>query len=626
MFFSAIWANSALGQYKAEKENFYQFPVQPDRINYLSGSMGELRATHFHAGLDIKTNGREGLDIYAAADGYISRVRVSVGGYGNSIYIKHPNGTFTVYAHLQRFSKGVARYVLENQYKRESFEVNLFPKAGQFPVKKGDIIGYSGNTGSSGGPHLHFELRNERHEVLDPLRLRFTQIRDKIAPIPVRIALKTMDIGSRVNGQFGRFEFELERWGNEFVLTDTIQAYGRVGVEILAHDKLDGAANRNGIPIVKMFDDTVRMFSQNIDTINFADQKNILIHTNYQAQKETRRRYNKLYIDDGNTLGFYQVEHSKGVLQIQDTSKHSLKILLIDSYGNERQVRFCIKGQGALANIDEGIIPKTMPYQLDNTLQLFRKRGGSSLDNITVYTKAYSKVIGPAYSNKAYHVYLWDLRKGLPQEVMMGEEKHTLFYNDLVPPEVAHSYLQETYALTFEKKALFDTVYLRSRHRVATDQKSEILEVNNDIVPLKDQVTVFFKPKLSYDSLQQYAVYQINEEGKPSFVGGEWRGDTISFEINRFGNFTLMKDKVAPSIRYIPVNENLVSFSIKDEMSGIDTYTAKLNGKWLLMHYDNKRNLIWSEKLDKSKPLKGTLELSVTDKAGNISSFTHKLN
>ena len=546
-------AQVGLGQYKLEEKNFYQFPVQPDRINYLSGSMGELRATHFHAGLDIKTNGREGLNIYAAADGYISRVRVSVGGYGNTIYIRHPNGTFTVYAHLQRFGKEVARYVLEEQYKQESFEVNLFPKPDQFPVRKGEVIGYSGNTGSSGGPHLHFELRNESHEVLDPLRLRFAQIRDKIAPIPIRIALKTMDIHSRVNGQFGRFEFELERWGNEFVLADTIHAYGNIGVEILAHDKLDGAANRNGIPIVKMFDDTLQVFSQDIDTINFSDQKNILIHTNYQAQKETRRRYNKLYIDDGNTLDFYEVANGKGLLKIQDTSEHSLKIFLIDSYENERQVRFYVKGKKVSANIADEIVPKATPYQLDNTLQLFRKRRDDQLQNITVYTKDYSKVTGPSYSNKDYHVYLWDLRKGLPQEIIVEEEKQALFYTELVPPGIEHQYAQETYALRFDKKTLFDTLFLRSKYQLTDDGKSEIWEIHNDFVPLKSKLSVSFKPQLSYDSLYGYAVYQVSDDEDPSFVGGEWKEGAIHFEMNRFGNFTLMKDKTRHPFNSFPL-------------------------------------------------------------------------
>jgi len=207
---------STFAQYSKIEKGYYQFPIQPERTNYLAGNMGELRASHFHAGLDIKTNGVEGLNVYAAAEGYVSRIAVSTGGYGNAVYVVHPNGTTTVYAHLQRFNKELAKYVLESQYKQKSFTVNLFPDRGRFKLKKGEVLGYSGNSGSSTGPHLHFEIRDANQEVLDPLRIGFTEIKDKIAPIAERIALKTMNINSRVNGQFGRFEFNLEKRGNEY--------------------------------------------------------------------------------------------------------------------------------------------------------------------------------------------------------------------------------------------------------------------------------------------------------------------------------------------------------------------------------------------------------------------------
>ena len=121
-----------MAQYQGIDKNYYDFPIQPDKTNFLSGNMGELRASHFHAGLDIKTAGKEGLNVFAAAEGYVSRIRVATGGYGNCIYIQHPNGTTTVYAHLQKFNQVIAEYVLKNQYQRESCTINIFTKRNEF--------------------------------------------------------------------------------------------------------------------------------------------------------------------------------------------------------------------------------------------------------------------------------------------------------------------------------------------------------------------------------------------------------------------------------------------------------------------------------------------------------------
>ncbi len=613
----------AFGQYDGIAEDYYDFPIQPDRTNYLSGSMGELRASHFHAGLDIKTNGRVGLDVYAAADGYVSRIRVATGGYGNCIYIQHPNGTTTVYAHLQKFDPVLAKYVLEKQYENKSFEVNLFPGRNQFPFKKGEVIGLSGNSGSSAGPHLHFEIRNSKQEVLDPLRFKFNQIKDKIAPIAQRVALKTMDIDSRVNGKFGRFEYILQRRGNEYFLPDTIEAYGHIGVELWAHDKLDGASNKNGIPTVVLKDNDHTLFEQDIEKLTFSLQKNILVHTNYQATKETRRRYNKLYIDDGNKLGFYEQEDERGVLQVSDTSRHSLEINLVDSYGNQRNIFFNVKGATPTNTTQVRINPYDRPYVQDNTLMLFDRKNDEN--KIVLSTPDGSKEVEAAYSDGRTNVYLWDLKSSLPMEVAYSNKKEELYFGDLVPAGKQHSFLSDSYSLKFSKRTLFDTIYIQSRHIVEESSGREILEVNKDNIPLKGTIEAELQPLLSYDSLEDYHIYQVNNPRYPGFIGGEWEGEKIRFGFSSFGKFTLLKDKTPPTINQRSLKENVISFIIKDDLSGVRSYKATLNGKWLLMNYDKKRNLIWSERLNKSKPLTGEFALTVTDNAGNEQIFKLKL-
>ena len=162
-----ISANLLSGQ-KHYPKDYFRSPV--DLKIALSGTFGELRSDHFHSGIDIKTGGKTGKNVYAIADGFISRIKVSGNGFGKTLYIKHPNGYTSVYAHLKGFSQEVSKYIKEQQYKKKSFEINIFPKSDQFVIKKGDIIALSGNSGGSDGPHLHFEIRDTKSEhPLNPL-------------------------------------------------------------------------------------------------------------------------------------------------------------------------------------------------------------------------------------------------------------------------------------------------------------------------------------------------------------------------------------------------------------------------------------------------------------------------
>ena len=333
--------------------------------------MGELRSSHFHAGLDIKTNGKEGYRVYAAADGYISRIRIGPSGYGNALYINHPNGTITVYAHLMRMKDPeVVQYILEQHYKRQSHAFNLFPKKQQFKVKKGDVIALSGNTGSSTGPHLHFEIRTINQEALDPLKIGFTEIKDNLSPTPASLAVKTMNIESRVNGQFGYSTFKSNEIEKAQFEIDTIYASGQIGLELYSYDKHNGANNRNGVPEIDLYLNDQLHFSQAIDTINFSTQKNIKVHTNYQSHKMTRVRFGKLYIDDGNPLDYYPLAKSKGLINIANGDTLNARIELNDAYNNSSELNFIIIGTNEVVSNHDLISSKKGYFIQDNTLIL----------------------------------------------------------------------------------------------------------------------------------------------------------------------------------------------------------------------------------------------------------------
>lgn len=614
-----------MAQYKGIDEDYFEFPIQPDKTNFLSGNMGELRSSHFHAGLDIKTAGKEGLNVFAAAEGYVSRVRVATGGYGNCIYIQHPNGTTTVYAHLQKFNPIIAEYVLKNQYRRKTFTINLFPKKNEFVVKQGEVIGLSGNSGSSTGPHLHFEIRGANQEVLDPLRIgRFRQIEDNIPPAVQRVAVKAMNMEARVNGQFGRFEFPLVKEAEGYTVKDTIEVFGKVGLEVYTYDQHNGARNKNGVPLIDVTINDQLYFSQNIDTINFARQKNIHIHTNYQAQKESRRRFNKLYVDDGNTLQFYDAKVNNGFVYVAPGDVKQVKMSLKDAFGNTSNVNLILKGAVKTKAVQNDISTKKSTYVQDNTLVIFQPKD-SVKNNITLYNQTGSTISEPSYSNEKSNVYLVDLRRFLPQTVTFSNgKKESLHFADRIPAANEHSYLSESYSLRFSKNALFDTVYIRARHFI-DDSQTEIFEVDQDRYPLKGAVHAEFTPLAKYDDFEKYHVYSINNPKNPGFVGGKYDEGKFSFNFSSFGKYTLLKDDVAPTIKKRSVKDGRISLTIRDNLSGINSFEAKLNGEWILMKYEPKRSLIWSERLDKNKPLVGEFELKVADNAGNESFLKLKL-
>ena len=180
-------------------QDYFSSPL--DITLVLSGTFAELRSNHFHSGLDIKTGGKQGLKTYAAASGYVSRIKISRYGYGKALYITHPNGYTTVYAHLQKFSSTIEAYVKKQQYKQETFEIELFPKAEDLKISAKEIIAYTGNTGGSGGPHLHFEIRDKQERPMNPMLFGF-DIKDTTKPMVYELFGYSLS-GSRARRSFG---------------------------------------------------------------------------------------------------------------------------------------------------------------------------------------------------------------------------------------------------------------------------------------------------------------------------------------------------------------------------------------------------------------------------------------
>lgn len=610
-----------------EPEGFYMFPVRPGMQNYLSGTMGELRASHFHAGLDIKTQGVQGLETYASADGFVSRIKVSEGGYGNALYLQHPNGTTTVYAHLQKYNEAIALYVRAAQYEKQSFEIELFPKKDQFPLKKGDLLGYTGNSGSSGGPHLHFEIRDGQQRPINPLKQGFSEIKDNIPPEIRKVVLRTMDAHSRVNQQYGRFEFNVIKTGSFYTIPGNVNAYGNIGVELLAHDKLNGANNRNGVPCMELMVNGQQIFQQNIERFSFGETRNVLVHTDYESAQKKGQRFTKMYVDDGNTLPFYKTNATKGVLRVLRDSIYKVQINLWDNYNNSSQVLFKLEGKAGEGHLksDNFAPPMQLQYKLmDNNLVIEAPVSGKESSCAYVYANRMKYELEPSYQINNTAIIIWDMDRGMPDSLIYKDDNIKFNFKAVIPGGKEFNYFGEHLDLHAGAGALFDTVFLTLGYHQDDSQK-EYFDLCEDLYPLRRNITVTLKPSQIYPYPDKTFVYSVDKKGHTGFVGGTWQGKQLQFKTRNWGSYTILSDTVKPQIRPVRITAESLAFIIKDASSGIDSYQLKIDGKWVLMNYDYKKDLLRSEKLHQEQPFKGDLELKVVDKVGNISYYSTRL-
>lgn len=321
--------------------NPFDFPI------LLSGNFGELRANHFHSGIDFKTQGVEGKPVRAVQDGYISRIGVSPWGYGNVLYLNHPDGTTTVYAHLQRFAAPVAEYVKEQQYINESFTVSLHPDSALFRFKQGDIIGLSGNSGSSGGPHLHFEVRDtQTEEVLDPLSYYKDRIKDTRPPRITGLKVYPVEGHGMVNGSTRSRTLKLTtpKSTKQLTVNDKIEAWGEIAFGIKAFDAMDGTSNIYGVKEVVLMKDSVVVFRSNIARYSFDETRYLNSFTDYPEWRKSGSFFMKSYIEPGNRLRFLAGKE-RGIITIDEERTYRISYLLSDLYGNTTLLAFNVQGK-----------------------------------------------------------------------------------------------------------------------------------------------------------------------------------------------------------------------------------------------------------------------------------------
>ena len=606
-FLTASWLMliGQVGVFAQSTPPSFLFPINPGKQNYLAGNMGELRNNHFHAGLDIKTEGREGLPVYASADGYIYRVRVSATGYGKALYVQHPNGYRTLYGHLRDFIPEVEKWALQQHYTLKTSELDVNPDSVLFPVKKGQIIGYSGNTGSSAGPHLHYEIRTQQDAVLDPLSFGFTEIKDRIRPVPSRLAFTALNDTSRIQGEFGQVEQRLLGGGSKFYLAKPVEAYGQIGIAFQAIDRADGTSNTYGIQKVRLLLNGRQVYAHHIHQVPFEVSKQINLFKDYAVWRANRTGLQRCYQVDGNELPFYQGEQQVGI-RIPDGAEYDATLILSDSYENETRIEFQLLGK---SKAPVNALPPTLPTTevRENWLKVTDRTNGLIylLDGLPYFTQ-------PAYSVGNSQVFLLDLRQGLPDSLQLSTGSAPLNFVGTFYPKQAQTLFHPFGYLHLPAQSLADTCYLTLKK-----EENDFVLGNPNVPLFQSAKAAFVFPNATHYRTHLYRI----DGGSATFVGGEWVGDTLTTSLSSWGRFRLLQDNQPPALTLKSRTAKGATFRIDDARSGIDRWEATLNGEWLLMLYDPRKNMLWTALPDGMNSLKGAFSLTIYDKAGNSRLF-----
>ena len=548
-------------------KDYYTHPLR-NVADYYSANFGEMRPNHFHAGIDLKTDGVEGKSVVAVADGFVARVLCSPTGYGLALYVNHPNGTTSVYAHLSSFRKDIAQWAFDERHRLRQSRINVECPAELFPVKRGEEIAKSGNTGSSMGPHLHFELRNTASQkTLNTIAQGLITPKDKISPYIMKLHYFEVDTVGGIALHSQPATYTIYKSDNNTYRTKQTSpiSVGRKGYFVVeTSDRKDDCANTYGVYNIKAEIDGKPYFEYLNDGFTFDLSRYCNAVAWYPTQRKSRNEVMRLARLEGCPATFYPTMVDNGLITTSQQEQRTIKIAATDDCGNTSTLEFNIKGKA---------------------------------DSLCFKPELSTDAIIAKYDRDFAHKI-----------------------DDRVSVVIPRGALYESLALDLQPSEI-----------IPTDESVEILSpaytIHSSDTPLHKNMGVVFNQKIAAELQPHVALAYVDNNGKLSYAGGRYLLGRLTLRTTTFGTFCLVADTIAPTITPLFQegqdcrSQKRIAIRLDDNFSGVASYNAYIDGEWVAIDYSRSRAWINLDAEGINGNKQHSIRLVATDSCGNKSTW-----